>query len=255
VASAIEPILSARRPSLVINAAAYTAVDDAERDTDACFALNRDAPRRVAEVCAMLGVPLIHLSTDYVFDGCKGAPYVESDAIEPLNVYGQAKAAGEQAALSVGRTAVVRTSWVYSAHGRNFVSVILAAASAGQPLDVVETERGRPTSAEDLAGDLLALGERLLAGDAGATGLFHIAGLDDASRAEWAEAIVSGSRERGGPAALVRRIAHQPPRPARRPRDTRLDSARYRSLTGRTPAPWREGLSRCLDVFARQGWP
>ena len=139
-------------PSLVVNAAAYTAVDAAEDDEDAAFRANRDGPAELARLCETAGIPLIHVSTDYVFDGLKGAPYVETDATSPQGVYGASKLAGEGAVLAAcSRAIVLRTSWVYSPVGRNFVRTMLAAGQRNDRLRVVADQTGCPTSAPDLA--------------------------------------------------------------------------------------------------------
>ena len=148
----IADVFAASAPALVVNAAAYTAVDAAEDDADAAFRANRDGPAELARLCEAAGIPLIHISTDYVFDGLKGAPYVETDATSPQGVYGASKLAGEAAVLAgCSRAIVVRTSWVYSPTGKNFVRTMLAAGQRNGQLRVVADQTGCPTSAQDLA--------------------------------------------------------------------------------------------------------
>ncbi len=153
----IGEVFAATAPPLVVNAAAYTAVDAAEDNADAAFRANRDGPAELARLCEAAGIPLIHVSTDYVFDGLKGAPYVETDAVAPQGVYGASKLAGEQAVLAdCSRAIVLRTSWVYSPIGKNFVRTMLAAGQRNSELRVVADQRGCPTSAADLARAILA---------------------------------------------------------------------------------------------------
>ena len=174
-------------PSLVVNAAAYTAVDAAEDDADAAFRANRDGPAELARLCEAAGIPLIHVSTDYVFDGLKGAPYVETDATSPQGVYGASKLAGEGAVLAAcSRAIVLRTSWVYSPIGRNFVRTMLAAGQRNDRLRVVADQTGCPTSAPDLAAAILGVAARLRAGgwQDRYAGIYHAAGTggDDLAR-------------------------------------------------------------------------
>ncbi len=158
----VEAAFRAAAPSLVVNAAAYTAVDAAETDTEAAYRANRDGPALLARLCAEAGVPLIHVSTDYVFDGLKGAPYVEDDPTSPTGVYGASKLAGEQAVLESGARAIVlRTSWVYAATGKNFVRTMLGAAQRMPRLRVVADQKGCPTNAADLAAAILTIAARL----------------------------------------------------------------------------------------------
>jgi dTDP-4-dehydrorhamnose reductase len=247
--AAIGPAIRAACPAIVINAAAFTAVDAAEKDVDAAFQLNRDAPGEIARACAALDVPLIHISTDFVFDGEKGAPYAEGDPVNPLNVYGRSKAAGEAAvAAAGGRFAIVRTSWLYAAEGSNFVRTMLRLARERGAVRVVADQLGRPTWAADVADALLLIGRRLCARDASAEGVFHFCSSGDATWADLAEAAIEGAARRGAAPASVERITTADyPTPARRPRDSRLDCARFTALSGSAPPPWRVSLERCLD--------
>lgn len=247
--SAIAPALREARPRIVINAAAFTAVDAAESEKDAAFRINRDAPGEIARVCTALDIPLVHISTDFVFDGKKGAPYVENDPVNPLNVYGESKAAGEAAvAAAGGKFAIVRTSWVYASDGGNFVRTILRLARERGHVRVVADQFGRPTWAADLAQALLLIARRLRDGDAGVAGVIHFCNSGDASWAEFAEAAIEGAVRRGAPAARVERItAAEFPTRARRPVDSRLDCAHFTKLSGAAPATWRAALERCLD--------
>ena len=237
-----------RAPDLVLLAAAYTAVDKAETDEAAARLVNAEAPGAIARVCAELGAPLVHVSTDYVFDGSKPEPYGESDPIAPIGAYGRTKAEGEALiAASAARAAVLRTSWVYSPYGANFVKTMLRLAESRDEVSVVGDQLGRPTAAADLAAAVLAMGERLLQDEAAAEGVFHYSGAGDATWAEFAEAIFEGAARRGRPGARVRRITTAEfPTPARRPANSRLNTAKIEGL-GVPPRPWREALDICLD--------
>ncbi len=245
----VAPLLERERPALVINAAAYTAVDRAESDEAAAFALNADLPRRAAAACAAHGAPLVHVSTDYVFDGSKNEPYVETDPLAPLGVYGRSKAAGEAAVQAAdGRAAVVRTAWVYSPEGANFARTMLRLATDREEVDVVADQHGCPTTADDVACACLRLGRRLCAGEAEARGVFHAAGQGDASWAGFAEAIFAASSARGGASARVRPITTADyPTPAARPANSRLDCGKLERVAGWRPGPWREGLAQVMD--------
>jgi dTDP-4-dehydrorhamnose reductase len=236
------------KPELVIIAAAYTAVDRAETEEAVAHAVNGLAPRAIAEACAEVGAAVVHVSTDYVFDGSKPGPYVESDPTAPINAYGRTKLAGEAGVLgSGGAAAVVRTAWVYSPFGSNFVKTMLRLAGERDVLRVVGDQLGSPTAAGDLAAAVLALGSRLARGDAAAGGLFHYAGAGETSWAGFAEAVMAGSPARGRKGVPVIAISTAEfPTPARRPANSRLDAGRMAAL-GIAPRPWREALDDVLD--------
>ena len=245
----IAPLLARHRPALVVNAAAYTTVDKAETEPDAARALNADLPARAARACAEAGLPFVHISTDYVFDGSKPAPYVEDDPISPLGVYGATKAEGERAVQAAGgRAAIVRTAWVYGAQGANFVRTMLRLAETRDELGVVGDQHGDPTWSQDVARACLKLGDRLCGGDREAQGVFHAAGEGDTTWAELAAAVFHESSRRKGPSARVRPITTADyPTPARRPANSRLDCAKLHRVTGWRPPPWREGLGEVMD--------
>jgi dTDP-4-dehydrorhamnose reductase len=249
--SDIAALLNASRCNAAINAAAYTAVDQAESDAENAFALNQRAPRLLATACARAGIPLVHVSTDYVFDGAKSTPYLESDPTAPLNVYGASKAAGENDVLaSGGRAAVIRTSWVYGADGPNFLNTMLKLAGSRSEVAVVNDQHGTPTWAADLASACHAAARRMAQGDAAATGLFHFAGAGEATWATFADEIFEQARLRGLPAAKVRAISSaQYPTAAKRPQNSRLDTCRFANVFW-PPRPWREALSLCMDEVA-----
>ncbi len=248
----IAAVFHAANPALVVNAAAYTAVDAAENDVDAAFRANRDGPAILARLCAAHDVPLIHVSTDYVFDGAKGAPYHEGDPVCPQGVYGVSKLAGEEAVLASGaRAAIVRTSWVYSAIGKNFVRTMLTLGKSRDRLTVVADQRGCPTAAPDLASAILAMADRMEQGwRQEYAGVFHAAGSGETTWHGLACAVFEAAAERGMTPPRVDPIATADwPTPARRPADSRLDCAKLERVFGvRLPA-WRDSVARTVAVL------
>lgn len=242
--------LAAQRPDLVINAAAYTAVDRAETDAERAFAINRDGAAAAARAAATLGVPFVHVSTDYVFDGRKYNPYVEQDRTGPVNVYGRSKLEGEQAVLAAHPTALVlRTSWVYSPFGANFLRTMLRLGAEREKLNVVGDQFGNPTSALDLANIILAIAP-LLPSDPG--GIYHLTGQGSTSWHGFASFIFTESGGRGGPCPMVKEITGaEYPTPAIRPQDTRLDCSAFARRFGMEMRPWQEAaaetVARCLS--------
>jgi dTDP-4-dehydrorhamnose reductase len=232
-AAAVARALDAHRPDRVVNAAAYTQVDRAESEPGIAFAANRDGAAHVARACAARGIRLVHLSTDYVFDGTRPS-WREDDPTGPLNVYGRSKLAGEQAVLDAHPGAlVVRTSWLFSRDGANFVTTMLRLARQRPVLRVVADQRGCPTHADDLARALLALE---------ATGVVHFAGDGPTTWHGFATAIFAAARLE----VTIEPIATSDyPTPARRPMSSVLDTSRARAL-GVVPAPWLDGLRACL---------
>ncbi|WP_437883882.1 dTDP-4-dehydrorhamnose reductase [Pseudomonas sp. LRF_L74] len=227
-AAAIRRQVRELRPQLIINAAAYTAVDQAEQDADNAFAINASAPGVLAEEAAGLGAPLIHYSTDYVFDGSKSAPYVETDETAPLNVYGRSKLAGEQAIRAVGgEHLILRTSWVYASHGRNFLLTMQRLLQEREELKVVDDQIGAPTWAGTIAATTLRLVEHWQNGNAGPWGVYHLSGLGETSWFGFAGAIGERLRAAGKPCARLLPIpASAYPTPAQRPANSRLDGSR-----------------------------
>ena len=214
----VAPAVRAARPDVVLSVAAYTAVDAAEADRDAAFRANAEAPGELAAASRALGAPLLHLSTDYVFDGRKPTPYVETDPTGPATAYGASKLAGELAVLDAQPDSLVlRTAWVHAPWGSNFVRTMLRLAQTRDTVSVVADQRGAPTYAPDIAEALLALAKGLAARE-GPPGLFHMSGAGEASWAEFAEAVFTGAAARGGPHAQVRPIPTSDyPTPAPRP--------------------------------------
>ncbi|MFJ3448874.1 dTDP-4-dehydrorhamnose reductase [Pseudomonas sichuanensis] len=237
------------RPDLVINAAAYTAVDQAESEPQLAFAINAEAPRVLAEEAARLGVPLIHYSTDYVFDGSKTTPYAEDDAPNPLGVYGRSKLAGEQAITAVGgEHLILRTSWVYSRHGRNFLLTMQRLLQERPQLKVVSDQIGAPTWAGTLAASTRALIERWQQGQAGAWGTYHLTAQGETSWFGFAQAIAQQLKAQGLPCAeLLPITSSEYPTPAQRPLNSRLDCSRLAREWQVTQPHWHQALIDCLN--------
>jgi dTDP-4-dehydrorhamnose reductase len=233
----------------VINGAAYTAVDKAENDLLAAWVINALAPAAFAAACADAGIPLVQVSTDYVFAGDKGAAWGVDDPVGPLGVYGASKLGGELAVrTSAARYAIVRTAWVVSPHGHNFVKTMLRVGAERGHLRVVGDQHGAPTSATDLAQALLTIAIGLAEDERAPTGTFHFSNAGSASWATFATEIFRQSVARGGPSATVEPIATTDyPTPARRPANSLLDHAALVAAYGINPRPWPEALGDILD--------
>ena len=242
-------MVHARRPDLVIIAAAYTAVDLAESEVERAFEVNAETPVAIAGMCRdAAGPALVNFSTDYVFDGDKGAPYLETDETDPLGVYGRSKRQAEQLVLTIcPRALVLRTSWVVSAHGRNFVKTMLRLAAEGRPLRVVDDQFGRPTSAADLAGFVLSQAPGLSGAEAGDPrfGLTHFANAGETTWKRFAEAILAEALGAAAPPVAAITTAEFPT-PARRPARGTLDTGRLEAVFGYQPRPWREALKEIV---------
>lgn len=245
---ALREPLRALAPDLIVNAAAHTAVDQAESEPELAFAINAEGPRVLAEEAARLGVPLIHYSTDYVFDGDKPAPYTEDDAPNPLGVYGRSKLAGEQAIAAVaGQHLILRTSWVYSLHGRNFLLTMQRLLQEKPELRVVSDQIGAPTWASTIAASTRALIERWQAGQAGAWGTYHLTAQGETSWFGFAQAIGEQLKARGLPCAELLPIPSSDyPTPARRPFNSRLDCSRLAREWQVSQPHWQQALIDCL---------
>ena len=236
------------RPDYIINAAAYTAVDKAESDAERAFAVNRDGARHLAEAAEAVGAAMLHISTDYVFDGAGGAPYDEAAQTAPQNIYGASKLAGEQAVLAACRRAVVmRTSWVFGAHGQNFVKTMLRLGRERDSLGIVADQYGAPTAAADIAAALITIVRRHTPGQlAEHAGIYHYCGSPYASWFEFAETIFAEAAAQGVLAKIpaVKPIATADyPTPAKRPADSRLDCGKIRTVFGIGPCDWHSALS------------
>ena len=246
-------------PDLVVNAAAWTDVDGAEDAPGAAFAVNRDGPAGLARGAAEAGAALVHVSTDYVFDGSGDGEWTESDPTAPLNVYGASKRAGEAAVLAAGpRTLVLRTSWVYSPWGRNFVTTMLRLVDR-ERLTIVDDQRGKPTSALSLARAILAIAPALAAAEAGAPvwGVRHYAGRGVTSWAGFAREIFALARRRGAgrvPEVVPIATADYPTRAAR-PLNSALDCSAFERDFGVAAVDWRVALDEVIGRLAAEAEP
>ena len=238
----------AHKPDLLIIAAAHTAVDQAENEPELAFAINAIAPGVFAEEAAALGIPLIHYSTDYVFDGRKPAPYTEDDATNPLGVYGKSKLAGELAiAASGAQHLILRTSWVYSTHGKNFLLTMQRLLQERSELRVVADQIGAPTWAGTIARSTRALIERWQSGDAAAWGTYHLTASGETSWFGFTQAIAGHLTAQGKACATLEPIpASAYPTPAARPQNSRLDCSKLAREWGVTQPDWEAALSACL---------
>ena len=240
------------RPQVVINPAAYTLVDRAEDEPDLAMAINADGARAVAAQACEAGAAVIHLSTDYVFDGAKSSPYVETDATAPLGAYGRSKLAGELAVAAANpRHAILRTAWLCSPHGSNFVLTMLRLAGERDELRVVDDQHGAPTFAADIAEAMVPIVAGFGEGGRadGLCGIFHIASAGEATWCGFARAIMAGSAARGGPCAEVVPIPSRDyPTKAVRPAYSKLSTDKLKRVFGVDMPDWRDALSRCLDA-------
>lgn len=257
-ASGLRALLDASKPALVLNAAAYTAVDRAEREPQAAAALNADLPRALAEACNTRDLPLVHVSTDYVFDGEKCAPYLETDAPNPLGVYGATKLEGDAAIERSGlrRWAILRASWVVSEIGETFPVKLLRRARTGADLRVVDDQTGCPTSAHALARAMQNIGLRLLDRDDASRGLFNYCGLEAMSWFDFAERILANAARHGLRAPPLHRIASaQLAAPARRPANSALSCAKIVAQCGIEPESCGPAIERMVPAILAAATP
>lgn len=247
----VKATLQAMAPGLVINCAAYTAVDKAESESSTVFAVNRDGPGNLAEACAERRIPLIHISTDYVFDGTLDRAYSEDDRVNPSSVYGQSKWEGEEAVRSrLPEHIIIRTAWLYGVYGSNFVKTIIRLAKEREELRVVADQRGCPTSAGDLASCLLDVAGQVHGNRNGSWwGTYHYTGQGVTTWHGFAEAILEELRTRE--AVKLSRVIPIPtseyPTPARRPANSALDCSKIAAVFGTAPRPWRMVLQQEFD--------
>ena len=244
---AVAAVVASEAPDIVVNAAAYTAVDRAEIETDRAWAGNCTGPLNLAACCREAAIPLIHISTDYVFDGSKRGAYVEDDPVKPLGAYGWSKEAGERAVRgALDQHVILRTAWVYCAHGQNFVKTMLRLAAERPVLRVVADQVGSPTSAADIAGAIAALVQQIAGGNR-RWGTYHFAGGGAVSWHGFAEAIFALAAPWRGPPPKVEAITTAEfPTPARRPANSVLDCPRIGEAFGIAPRPWREALAEVI---------
>jgi dTDP-4-dehydrorhamnose reductase len=240
--------LKAARPDVIVNAAAYTAVDKAEAEDALALRVNGEGAGHVAEAAARLGVPLLHLSTDYVFDGALDRPYREDDPTGPTGAYGRSKLAGEkEVAAACENSVILRTAWVYSPFGANFVRTMLRLGETREEVGVVADQRGNPTSALDIADGLITIAARVKADSSPRLrGIFHMTGSGEASWADFAEIVFREAEARGRRPTRVKRIATADyPTPARRPANSRLDNEKLARVYGFRLPDWRQSAAAC----------
>jgi dTDP-4-dehydrorhamnose reductase len=249
-----EPVFAAvarERPDIVVNAAAYTAVDRAESEPEQAWAVNCTGPANLAAACSDAGIPLVHISTDYVFDGGKAGPYREDDPVSPLGVYGASKEAGDRAVReALAQHVILRTAWVYSAHGHNFVKTMLRLAVDRPVLRVVADQQGSPTGAPDIAAAIATVVQRIADGNT-SWGTYHFTGAGAVTWHGFAEAIFELAAQwnanwRGRPPRVEAITTADYPTPARRPANSVLDCTRIGEAFGIVPRPWRAALAEVI---------
>ncbi len=249
----INAAIRVHRPAVVINAAAYTAVDKAETEPDLAFRLNAAGPGHLAEACDRADIPLVHLSTDYVFNGQATRPWREDDPIEPLGVYGQSKAEGEaRVRLAVPRHVVLRTSWVFAGHGHNFVRTMLRLGRERRELGIVDDQHGGPTAARDIASACLAIADRLVEGFGDGYGTFHYSGAPATTWCGFARAVFEAAEPHGITPPEIKPITTADyPTPAARPANSVLDCGRIETVWGISQPNWRPALADAVaDLLA-----
>lgn len=247
--ASIAPAMLAAKPAVVVNAAAYTAVERAESERELAFAVNAEAVERLAQACATKGIPFITLSTDYVFDGKKNAPYVEDDPVCPINVYGASKAEGEDRVRRVlDRHLILRTSWVYSWHGRNFLLAMTDRVASGAETKVVTDQTGSPTYAEDIARAISQIVEKIMPGNGNDLwGTYHITNVGTTNWFGFAKEIFALYEKTGRKAPpLVPVLSADFPTKAKRPAYSVLDTTLIGRKLAITMPPWQGALVRCM---------
>ena len=249
-ADAVARALRDHRATVVVNGAAYNAVDRAESERAAAALANAVGPAILAQACAAARVPLVHISTDYVFDGKKDGAYRETDPINPLSVYARSKADGEKAVRRLWpHHIIIRTAWLFGVHGGNFLKTMLRLAAERDELTVVADQTGSPTPSEDLARGIL-LAVRSIESGGGLWGTYHLAGTGAATRHAFAERIVAAQRPFSGRAPRVTPIASADfPTPARRPRNSALDSSKFAAAFGFRARDWREAVDQTVAAL------
>lgn len=243
----VQSVIEQAAPDVIVSAAAYTAVDKAEDEPELAYATNAQGAEAIAKAARQLHVPLIHLSTDYIFDGKLDRPYVEADPSGPTGVYGASKLAGERAIFDnyQDNSVILRVAWVYSPFGNNFVKTMLRLAGDRDEISVVADQIGNPTSALDIAAAVLRIADNLIQDSTPELrGVFHMTGQGEASWAEFAEAIFALSAQRGGPSANVKPIstADYPTR-AKRPQNSRLDCSHLERVHGVALPMWTDSVA------------
>ncbi|SPF42703.1 dTDP-4-dehydrorhamnose reductase [Syntrophobacter sp. SbD1] len=240
---------------LLINCAAYTAVDKAESESEAAFAANRDGPANLADECARFGIPIIHISTDYIFNGMADRPYKEENAADPINIYGLSKWQGEEAVRSrISEHVIVRTSWLYGARGQNFVKTMLRLGAEREELKVVSDQYGCPTWSFDLAACLVRIAERaILSSEKVPWGAYHFCGAGITTWYNFASAILDEARRRQS--SRIAKVMPVPtssyPTVAARPMYSALDCSKIEASFGIAPPPWEKSLAHLMDILSQ----
>jgi len=258
--NAIRRVVQQVKPDLIVNPAAYTAVDKAETEPELAFAINATAPQVLAEEAAKLGSGLIHFSTDYVYDGKKASPYVETDTVNPISVYGKSKLAGEDAIRAVGLPyLILRTSWVYGAYGKNFLKTILRLATQREKLNIVGDQFGAPTSSESIANALDSLIDIWQLQNASQSGIYHFTNHGYTSWHGFATKILdeyNALRENRGWPSLMAQVKNvtsitteEYPTPASRPANSKLDNSKLSKVFRIKLPDWQEGLHQVMRDF------
>lgn len=254
VSGSAERAIAAAGADVVVNAAAYTAVDQAEDEPDLAFRINGEGAGEVAAAAARLGAPIIHLSTDYVFDGRSEGAYTEDSAVNPINVYGRSKLVGEEMVREANsRHLILRTAWVYSPFGRNFVKTMMAAAETHDCLTVVDDQRGNPSSALDLAEGIIRIADMWGRSLSTSVGTYHLAGTGTASWFGFAQAIMEGCKIHKLPAAEIRPVSSDEwPTRAVRPGNSVLDCSRFTRDFGFSMPEWPQSLAKVVERLAAE---
>lgn len=256
-AQAVEKAVAAFDPTIIVNAAAYTAVDAAESDESTAFSVNASGAEALARAAATRDIPIIHISTDYVFDGTKNGAYVETDTTAPTGAYGRSKLAGEEKVQAACDKAIIlRTAWVYSPFGKNFLKTMLMLAKSRDELGVVADQIGNPTYAPDIADGILAIASRIA--EAGWQenygGVFHMAGTGKASWHEFSEAIFDAGSCFGHPRPKVNAITTADyPTPARRPANSQMDCSRLGEVFDIHMPSWEQSTGLCVKRLFESG--
>lgn len=252
-AERVDQIVANYKPAAIVNAAAYTSVDKAESESDLAFSINRDGAAHLAAAAGRLGIPFVQISTDYVFDGQKSTPYREDDATAPLGIYGRSKREGEIAVLERYPSAVIlRTSWVYSPFGQNFVKTMLRLAATRDKVRVVNDQYGTPTFARDIAKAILEILDQINERrQARLAGIYHLSANGFTTWHGFAQAIFASWRKRGRTVPILEAIpSSEYPTPAQRPANSRLDCSKAERAFGLRLPVWQKGLEACLDELA-----
>lgn len=254
----VDAAFAQTRPDIVINAAAYTGVDQAETEAEAAYGVNADGAKFLAEASAARNIPILHLSTDYVFDGSKPTAYAESDPVAPLGVYGASKHAGENAVSNANPNHIIlRTAWVYSPYGKNFVKTMMRLADTRDELTVVSDQVGNPTSALDIADALLEIAHKISSDPKSLVpGIYHMAGQGETNWAGFASHVLTESHRLGGPSAKVTPIpSSEYKTPAKRPSNSRLDCTKLETTYDVRLPLWETSSRKCVEyLIETKGW-